>query len=107
MVEGVLTLEQWFAGRGEGNLGESMDGYFTTLGGKMLNPRVEISRLGLGGLQEVVFHGRLKGGSGRVAVFILHGATLLEYAYGVLQVWCSQVLGCRSCGARRFRGFGL
>ena len=32
--------------------------------GKMLNPRVEISRLGLGGLQEVVFHGFLRGGKG-------------------------------------------
>ena len=54
-----LTLVEWFAGRGGWVL--------TTLGGKMLNPRVEISRLGLGGLQEVIFHGRLEGRAGKDA----------------------------------------
>ena len=63
MVDGGLTLEEWFAGREGENLGVGVDGYFTTLGGKMFNPRVEISKLGLAGLQEVVFHGRLKGGA--------------------------------------------
>ena len=57
VVDGGLTLEEWFAGRG------GVDGYFTTLGGRMFNPKVEISRLVLDGLQEVVFHGRLKGGA--------------------------------------------
>ena len=67
MVDGGLTLEEWFAGREEEKLGVGVDGYFTTLGGKMLNPWAEISRLGLGGLQEVIFHGRLKGGAGKGA----------------------------------------
>ena len=40
---------------------------FTTLGGKALDPRVEVRRLGLGGLQEVVYHGRLRGGAGKGA----------------------------------------
>ena len=66
-VDGGLTLEEWFAGR-EGRIsGVGADGYFTTLGGKVLSPRVEVSGLGLGGLQEVVFHGRLKGGAGKGA----------------------------------------
>ena len=64
---------------------------------RYLNPRVEVSGLGLGGLQEVVFHGMLKRAGrdkgagrvdialcGRVAVFILHGAALLAYEDGVL-----------------------
>ena len=63
VVDGGLTLEEWLAGWEGENSGVGVDGYFTTLGGKMLNPGVEISRLGLGGLQEVVFHGRLKGGA--------------------------------------------
>ena len=61
-VDGGLTLEEWFAGREGGILGSGADGYFTTLGGKVLNPRVEVSGLGLGGLQEVVFHGSGVGG---------------------------------------------
>ena len=63
VVDGGLTLEEWFAGREGKNLGVGVDGYFTTLGGRMFNPKVKISRLGLDGLQEVVFHGRLKGGA--------------------------------------------
>ena len=38
VVDGGLTLEEWFAGWEEGNLGVGVDGYFTTLGGKMLKP---------------------------------------------------------------------
>ena len=33
-------------------------------------------------------------------MFILLGATLLEYAYGVLQVWHPQVMGIWSSGTR-------
>ena len=47
VVDGGLTLEEWFAGREGENLGVGVDWYFTTLGGKVLNPRVEISRLEL------------------------------------------------------------
>ena len=61
VVDGGLTLEEWFAGREGGNLGVGVDGYFTTLGGKIPNPRAEISRLGLGGLQEVIFSWQVKG----------------------------------------------
>ena len=42
-----------------------VDGYFTTLGGRILNPEREVSGLGLDGLQEVVFNGRLWGGAVR------------------------------------------
>ena len=37
VVDGGLTLEEWFAGREGENLGVGVDGYFTTLGGKILN----------------------------------------------------------------------
>ena len=40
-------------------------GTLPLLGGKILNSRVGISTLGLGSLQEVVFHGRLKGGASK------------------------------------------
>ena len=50
-VDGGLTLDEWFVGRADVNLGVGVDGYFTTLGGRMFNPKVEISRLGLDGLQ--------------------------------------------------------
>ena len=52
-VDGGQTLEGWFAGREGGVSG--------------VDPRVEVRMLGLGGLQEVVFHGRLRGGAGKGA----------------------------------------
>ena len=79
---------------------------------KVLNSKVGISSLGLGSFQEVVFHCRLRGGankgSGRVdspnlermAVLVLHGATLLADEDGLLQVWDTQVLGIWRNGAR-------
>ena len=66
-VDGGQTLEGWFACREDGISGVGADGYFTTLGGKVLDSKVEVRRLGLGGLQEVVFHGRLRGGAGKGA----------------------------------------
>ena len=36
-------------------------------GGRVLDPKVEVRRLGLAGLQEIVFHGRLRGGAGKGA----------------------------------------
>ena len=67
-VEGGMTLDEWFASQAD--LGVGLDGYFTTLGGKVLNSKVGIGSLGLGSFQEVVFHCRLRGGankgSGRV-----------------------------------------
>ena len=38
-----------------------MDGYFTTLGGRILNLEKEVSGLGSDDVQEVVFNGRLRG----------------------------------------------
>ena len=65
VVDGGMTLEEWFAGRQGVNLGVGVDGYFTTLGGRMFNPKVGISRLGLDGLQEVVFSWQVKGRCGK------------------------------------------
>ena len=41
VVDGGLTLEEWFAGWEGENLGVGVDVYFTTSGGKVLNPRAE------------------------------------------------------------------
>ena len=53
------TLSEWYGAEG-GDLG--LDGYFTTSGGRILAPKVPIGRLGLEGMVEVVYHGRLRGG---------------------------------------------
>ena len=60
-VDGGMTLDEWFASQAD--LGVGLDGYFTTLGGKVLNSKVGIGSLGLGSFQEVVFHCRLRGGA--------------------------------------------
>ena len=96
------------AGRGGENLGVAVDGYFTTLGGKLLNPRVEISRLGLGSLQEVVFHGRLKGeackGAGRV-----DSPNVGEWQCSFCMApHCWQTkMACYRCGTPRFGESGV
>ena len=59
-IEPHMTLAQWFSG---GKQGGSLDGYFSTIGGRILNSEAEVCNLGLGNLSEVVFHGRLRGGS--------------------------------------------
>ena len=41
-------------------------GYFTTLGGKILDPEAEVQTLGLVDMSEVVFHCRLRVGFGRM-----------------------------------------
>ena len=96
-VDGGVTLDEWYAGRADVNLGVGVDGYFATLGGKLLNSRVWISRLGLGSLQEVVFHGRLKGGAskgaGRVDSPNLGEWHCWQNKDGLLQVWHPQVWG--------------
>ena len=58
-VDGGQTLEGWFANQADL---VGLDGYFTTLGGKVLNSKIGIGSLGLGSFQEVVFHCRLRGG---------------------------------------------
>ena len=59
-IEPHMTLTQWFSG---GKQGGNLDGYFSTIGGRILNSDTEVCNLGLGNLAEVVFHGRLRGGS--------------------------------------------
>ena len=59
-IEPHMTLAQWFSG---GKQGGNLDGYFSTIGGRILNSEAEVCNLGLGNLAEVVFHGRLRGGS--------------------------------------------
>ena len=124
VVDGGLTLEEWFAGREGESLGAGVDGYFTTLGVKMFNPRVEISRLGSGGLQEVVFHGRSKGGAcngaGRVdspnvgewqcsfcmAPHCWH-TKMACYKCGTSRYWESGVLGQGGLGGLAGKGGGF
>ena len=55
-VHGGASLEEWYMGLHWRGSGGGVDGYFTTLGGRLLYPGREVSRLGLGGLQEVVFN---------------------------------------------------
>ena len=64
-VHGFSSLTEWYLGLQGQGLGEDVGGYFTTLGGKILDPKKEVSGLGLFWLQEVVFHGRLRGGAAR------------------------------------------
>ena len=59
-LEAHMTLSQWFCG---GKRGGDLDGHFSTIGGHILNSEVEVCNLGLEHLSEVVFHGRLLGGS--------------------------------------------
>ena len=59
-IQPHMTLTQWFSG---GKQGGNLDGYFSTIGGRILNSDTEVCNLGLGNLAEVVFHGRLRGGS--------------------------------------------
>ena len=63
-VDGGQTLEGWFASQADL---VGLDGYFTTLGGKVLNSKIGIGSLGLGSFQEVVFHCRLRGGANKGA----------------------------------------
>ena len=114
-VDGGMTLDEWFAG--QAGLGGGLDGYFATLGGKVLNSKVGISSLGLGSFQEVVFHGRLRGGankgSGRVdspnlgewqCSFCMAPPKMACYRCGTPRYWESGVMGQGS--PRGFTGKG-
>ena len=70
-----LFLMEWYSGLHRQGLGADVGGYFTTLGGKILDPKREVSGLGLCGLQEVVFHGRLR---------CSYGSLILSSVLGVL-----------------------
>ena len=60
VLEAYTTLAQWFFG---GKRVGDEEGYFSTLGGRILNSEVEVGTLGLGQMSQVVFHRRLLGGS--------------------------------------------
>ena len=89
-VHGGSSLMEWYLSLQGQGLEEDVGGYFTTLGGKILDPQREVSGLGLCGLQEVVFHGRIRGGAargtGKVAVHFLR---------------CCSRLSCYRCGTHR------
>ena len=51
-------LAHWYSG---GNLDGRWDGYFATVGGKILDSKVRVGSLGLGHMAEVVFHRRESG----------------------------------------------
>ena len=53
-LEAHTTLALWFSG---GKRGVDLDGYFTTIGGRILNSEAEVCNLGLGHLSEVVLQG--------------------------------------------------
>ena len=55
-------LEEWGERVGLVCGGSGQEGYFTTIGGKMLDPKVPIQGLGLADGMEVVYHVRLRGG---------------------------------------------
>ena len=57
-----LSLEEWYSGLHEGHGGLCMDGYFATLGGRILDAKAPVEYLGLEPGQEVVFQERLRGG---------------------------------------------
>ena len=62
-VHGGASLEEWYLflhGRGSGG---GVDGYFTTLGGRILIAGREVARLGLDGSQEVGFQWQAEGGA--------------------------------------------
>ena len=59
----ILRLIRLLRSGSGGKRSGDMDGYFSTIGGWILNSEVEVCTLGLGHLSEVVFHWRLLGGS--------------------------------------------
>ena len=56
------ALKEWFERVGLSGGGSGLEGYFTTVGGKKLDPEVPIGTLGLVEGMEVVYQGRLRGG---------------------------------------------
>ena len=107
-VDGGVTLDEWFAGQADLNLGVGLDEYFATLGGKILNSRVGIGTLGLGSLQEVVFHGRLKGGASKGAGRV-DSPNLGEWQCSFCMApHCWQTkMACYRCGTPRFWESGV
>ena len=61
-IKAGQSLQDWHGGLHGSGDGTYLDGYFTTKGGKLLNPSVPVKELGLGPEQEVVWQSRLRGG---------------------------------------------
>ena len=94
-VHGGFSLAEWYLGLQGQDLGRGVDGYFTTLAGRILNPEREVSGLGLDGLQEVV-------GSGveRFVVARRWRSLILESGSGAAHCWNTR-LSCYRCGTHR------
>ena len=105
-VDGGVTLDEWCAG--QAGLGVGLDGYFATLGGKVLNSKVGISSLELGSFQEVVFHDWLRGGANK-GVGRVDSPTLGEWQCSFCMApHCWQPkLACYMCGTPRYWESGV
>ena len=110
VLEADKTLAQWFFG---GKRVGDEDGYFSTIGGRILNSAVEVCTLGLGHMSEVVFHRRLLGGS--FAGMVQSGSIPRTGEFGQWTCWncgkhdCwSTRYSCYRCGCPRyFAGAGV
>ena len=86
-----------------------MDGYFTTLAGRILNPERGVSGLGLDGLQEVVFNGKLRGGAVRCGGKAAEVPDVGEWQCtfcGATNCWNTR-LSCYRCGTPRYWQSGV
>ena len=101
-VHGGSSLMKWYLGLQGQGLEEDFGGYFITLGGKIFDPLKEVSGLGVCGLQEVVFNGRIRDGAAR-------GTGKVEVPYvgewqctfcGAAHCWNTRV-SCYRCGTHR------
>ena len=101
-VHGGSYLMEWYLGLQGQGLGEDFGGYFTTKGGKFLDPQREVSGLGLCGLQEVVFHGRILGGAARGTgkVEVPNVGEWQRTSCGAAHCWNTRV-SCYRCGTHR------
>ena len=105
-VHGGASLEEWGC-KGEAREEVWMD-TLPLLGRRILNPGREVSGLGLDGLQEVVFNGRLRsgavGGGGKAEVPNI-GEWQCTFC-GAVHCWNTR-FSCYMCGTPRFWEFGV
>ena len=103
-LEAHTTLAQWFSG---GKRGGDMDGYFSTIGGRILNSEVEVCTLGLGIFRRWFFIGgcwvAVLLAWIRVVVFRVLGSSVSGHARTVanLFVWSTRY-SCYRCGCPRY-----
>ena len=101
-MHGGSSLMEWYLGLQGQGLVEDFDGYFTALGGKILDSHGKVSGLGLCGLQEVVFHGRIRGGAARgIGKVEVPGIGEWQCTFcGAAHCWNTR-LSCYRCGTHR------